>query len=55
MRKLIKGKQVVANGRTYKESVPESVIKALGLKDDIFEPVVAKQENKQQYKASKRP
>lgn len=36
MRKLKPGKKVVANGQTYKESVPESVVKALNLKDDIF-------------------
>ena len=53
-RKLKKGQSVVANGRTYKESVPDSVIEALKLKDDIFEAVAIKQEKQQHEKHNKR-
>lgn len=35
-RELKTGKNVCIGGRTYKGFVPESVIKAHGLKDDLF-------------------
>lgn len=53
MRKLKKGKEVVANGRTYDKSVPESVIKSLNLSDDIFEQVATKHEK--QHKRHEKP
>ncbi len=53
MRKLKKGKKVVANGRTYKESVPESVIKALNLSDDLF--IQEKQQTEKHSKKNREP